>query len=96
VEAGLLAARAIFDAKGSYNAEALSAYEQAVESRFGSRTRRVRFEPTQLLPERLRGPVAGRVLSARWFARHVVVSRWFLHMDEPPLPSLGVGDASRR
>jgi geranylgeranyl reductase family protein len=93
VESGLLAARAIFDAKGRYDAEGLSPYEQTVEERFGSRTPRLRFEPTRLLPERLRGPVAGRLLSMPWFARHVVVSRWFLHMDTPPLPRPGLVDA---
>ena len=85
VESGLLAARAIFDAKGRYDVDALAPYERLIEERFGPRTRGARLEPTRLLLERWRGPVAGRLLSARWFARHVVVSRWFLHMDEPPL-----------
>jgi hypothetical protein len=33
--------------------------------------------------------VAGLFLGSRWFADRTVVSRWFLHMHDPPL-----GDAA--
>ncbi len=29
------------------------------------------------------------LLSTRWFSRHVVIDRWFLHGQQPPLPRIG-------
>jgi hypothetical protein len=29
--------------------------------------------------------IAGRLMAWRWFSRHVLVDRWFLHAHEPPL-----------
>lgn len=85
VESGLLAARAIFDAKGSYDAASLAPYAEAIESRFGPRSPGRRLEPTRWLPRRWRTPIAARMLASRWFAGRFVVSRWFLHMNEPAL-----------
>jgi flavin-dependent dehydrogenase len=89
VESGLLAARTLFEAKGSYDGSSLAPYAEAMEARFGSRAPRFQLEPTRWLPRRWRGPVAGLFLGSRWFADRTVVSRWFLHMHDPPL-----GDAA--
>jgi flavin-dependent dehydrogenase len=86
VETGLLAAAAIRAAAargGRFQKNDLEGYERAIVSRFG----------------RPRPAVAGRehrppnwqirlgqwLLSRPWFARHVVMDRWFLHTHEPPL-----------
>jgi flavin-dependent dehydrogenase len=83
VETGLLAARAL---RGEgLGARALAAYAQSVLGRFGPRTGRARRGVTDLLPRAWRGPVAARVLARRAFAGRVVVDRWFLHRQQPPL-----------
>ena len=78
METGLLAARTIRDSSPG-------TYPQAVQERFGARTGRPGFGWTDLLPEAWRGPVGGRFLANGWFARHVVVDRWFLHRHGAPL-----------
>jgi len=79
VESGLLAARAIAAGIRRPPIEMARAYARAVLGRFGGRPGRPRPGPTSLLPERWRGSVASHALAARWFARRVVVERWFLH-----------------
>lgn len=82
VESGLLAARVIEAAKGCYRRAAeLADYEQALAERFGSRK-----PPTSSwVPEGLRQWLGQRLLTTRWFNRHVVLNRWFLHIHQPPL-----------
>jgi len=85
VESGRLAARAIADAlrqTGTLDDDALRGYARSLERRFGPRYQRVRRGPTDWLPPRWRGPVAGRLLGLTPFARNVVVSRWFLHRTQ--------------
>jgi flavin-dependent dehydrogenase len=94
VESGLLAARQLFDTKGRYDADALSAYARAVENRFGPRSPGTTFDPTRILPRAWREAAAGRMLATRWFAERFVVRRWFLHMDEPPLQAAAGGGLS--
>jgi geranylgeranyl reductase family protein len=84
VESGLLAARVLRDAGGRYDAATLGEYARQLAARFGPR----RARPggiTDWIPERWRGPIAGHVLSTPWFARHVVMDRWFLHRHDAPL-----------
>jgi flavin-dependent dehydrogenase len=84
VETGLLAALAIRSAAtGRFLRHDLETYERAILARFG--------RPKPAPPGR--GPrlptwqiaLARRLLSWRWFVRHVVMDRWFLHVHEPPL-----------
>jgi flavin-dependent dehydrogenase len=82
VESGLLAARALRET-GSGDAE--TAYTQAMLARFGRRHARRRRGPTDWMPRRWRGRLAGRALATPWFARHVVIDRWFLHREVDPL-----------
>jgi hypothetical protein len=63
------------------------AYERALVARFGRRHGRKRRGLSDRLPQRWRGPLAGRALATPWFARRVVVERWFLHRQIPPLAS---------
>jgi geranylgeranyl reductase family protein len=83
VESGLLAADTILDARGHYGVDQVHAYERRLVSRFGPR-RRTRGI-TDLLPESIAGPLAGRLLGTPWFARRVVLDRWFFHLDQPAL-----------
>jgi len=84
-ESGLLAAQALRQGGGP---EAVArAYERAIVARFGRRNGRRRRGLGDWLPDRWRGPLAGRALATPWFARRVVVERWFLQRQIPPLRS---------
>jgi flavin-dependent dehydrogenase len=89
VESGLLAARAIRDGIRGAGLEMGRAYVRAVLARFGARAGRPRPGLTGLLPERWRGALAARALASERFARRVVVERWFLHREIPPLAPSG-------
>jgi flavin-dependent dehydrogenase len=82
VESGLLAARTIQSARGKYHRADLEPYAQAMTTRFG---RRKSSSITDLLPLAVKRPLAQLLLKSGWFARHVIVDRWFLHRHEPPL-----------
>jgi flavin-dependent dehydrogenase len=92
VESGMLAATEIAEALsrcGGLDDRAARAYADALRRRFGPREAAKRRGPTDFLPARWRGPVSGRVLAWPWFASKVVVDRWFLHRQVPPLAALG-------
>ena len=84
VESGLLAARHLARAAG-FDAAALAPYAAALEARFGAREPRLRLGVTDLLPGPWVQRLAGRLFASPWFARHVVVDRWFVHAHEPAL-----------
>ena len=85
VESGLLAARALCEL-GPHAGEALgAAYARAVEAQLGPRRPQARSGLTDFLPAGVTQALAGRLLGSRWFARHVVVSRWFTHRRERAL-----------
>jgi hypothetical protein len=54
-------------------------------SRFGLRRKAPRRGRSQLLPARWRPGAARLLLGNPWFARHVVLDRWFLHRFAGPL-----------
>jgi len=83
IESGLLAAQTILEADGRYNAEQLAVYEQRITARFGPR--RTSMGITDVLPEWMAGAIAGQLFANTWFARRIVVDRWFLHAQQPPL-----------
>lgn len=85
IESGLLAARALRQAAGSYDALHLAAYPRALGERFGARRARPSRGLSDLLPAPLARRVAGWLLSRTWFARSVVVEHWFLHAHQPAL-----------
>lgn len=87
VESGTLAARAIADLAGGAPEDVSARYANAVVRRFGRRFGRARPGPSDRLPARWRGPVAGRLLATPAFARRVVVERWFLHRELEALPA---------
>lgn len=82
VESGLLAARTIVHAAGTCDREHLAAYEGLVRQRFGSPGRQTRWD---WLPAAWLQRLAAQLLAQRWFARRVVMDRWFLHRSDPPL-----------
>ena len=84
VESGLLAARRLREGGERPDADALARYAADLALRFGERESGARGL-TDYLPPAWRGPVAARCLANPWFARKVVVERWFLHRHVPLL-----------
>ncbi len=82
IESGLMAATVIRQAGGDYRVQRLEAYREMIRSRFGSR-KGVRL-PVDSFFARLRCRAGRRLLANRWFLRHVVLDRWFLHRQQPP------------
>jgi len=82
IESGILAARAIVRARGDYSRAGLASYDRALRKRYGS--------PGSggvhgWLPYGLRRQLAACLLKQRWFARRVVVERWFVPRTPGPL-----------
>jgi flavin-dependent dehydrogenase len=82
VESARLATKVIVAARGRYGREDLEPYRQALVARFGGRERR--FSP--LIPSALVAAAGRRLFQSGWFAKRVVLDRWFLHLDQPALP----------
>ena len=84
VESALLAARVIADCQGDYRRGNLMPYVDRLEARFGRREPSP--GPMDKLPSRLKQFVARRLMKNRWFSRNVLTARWFLHVQDGPLP----------
>ena len=82
VESGLLAADVIIKAEGDYRKERLAGYGTRLKERFGQH----RVHPVlNMLPVAWLVHAASQLLATRWFARHVVMDRWFLRANQTPL-----------
>lgn len=82
IESALLAARVILNAP-DYSALSLQSYGEQITERFGRRPtgQEHGFE----LPEWLKQPIASTLMRSHWFTRKVVIEKWFLHQQVPPL-----------
>jgi geranylgeranyl reductase family protein len=85
IESGLLAAKVILAAHGTYDRGALEAYRELLAARFGTLGAHWATNIGRHLPSRLIQALGERLLGMRWFARDVVLNRWFLHAGEPTL-----------
>lgn len=83
VESALLASRLVLGLNGDYRQSTLAGYEMSLQQRFGRRQVR-----SSLLPEALKQALGRKLLQLPWFAREVVVNRWFLHSGEAPMPGV--------
>ncbi len=84
IESGLIAASTIAAAEGDYRAARLAPYAEQLTARFGARDRRHGIAEG-LLPSGFKQRLAARLLGSRWFARHMVLDRWFFHVNQAPL-----------
>ena len=84
VESGLMAAEVIAAAAGDYRRERLEPYAARLTARFGKRAAR---SLADLIPAGLQRSLARQLMTWGWFARHVVVDRWFLRAYETALPA---------
>jgi menaquinone-9 beta-reductase len=80
VESGLMASATIIEANGDYSLQRLQPYADRLAARFGSAGSSAGAEPSSL-----RRFLAGILLGNRWFTRHVVLDRWFLHTHQPAI-----------
>jgi flavin-dependent dehydrogenase len=81
IESAMMAAQVALAAAGDFSRERIENYEQRLQARFGARNAR----SLPLCPPSIRATLARTLLKTEWFARHVVVNRWFLHNYQPTL-----------
>ena len=87
IESAILAADTVLAAHRDYRRARLEPYVAQMTARFGRRLQgELPAEPGRFM-QRLKQSVAHWLLRRGWFARHVVINRWFLHRQQPPLPS---------
>ena len=84
VESGLIAAAIIIEADRDYSIARLQPYADRLIERYGDEPS---SDPGE--PGFLRKLLAGRLLDNKWFTRHVVLDRWFLHADQQALYAAG-------
>lgn len=84
VESGLMAAATVLAAAHDYRRERLQLYESSLRSRFGERGG---APALSMLPASWRLSLARTLMQTRWFARNVILDRWFLHSQLPALYS---------
>jgi hypothetical protein len=75
IESALLAADTILAANGDYRRDNLEPYAAGVAALFGGGSEL----PSSPFASALLRFLGARLLSSRWFTRHVVLDRWFLH-----------------
>jgi menaquinone-9 beta-reductase len=78
VESGLLAAETIIASKGNYQTEQLRAYTDALIARYGRPESSDGWQ--SWVPMQFKQYAARWLFANHWFARHVVLDRWFLHL----------------
>jgi geranylgeranyl reductase family protein len=77
VESAAIAAQVILDAAHDYRQQSFEPYLRRLTERFGPRNRQP--PGASWLPQAFRQMLAGKLMASRWFSRHVVIDRWFLH-----------------
>ncbi|HJX16769.1 MAG TPA: NAD(P)/FAD-dependent oxidoreductase [Acidiferrobacterales bacterium] len=95
IESAILAADAILAAHGNpavspsnrYQRAQLEPYVAQLTARFGERLQGETPAAPGRFVQRFKETLAHWLLRRGWFARHVVIDRWFLHRQQPPLPS---------
>ncbi len=83
IESGLLAASSILEEDGRGRAELGANYSSKLRARFDVSSSSL---PTNWIPSPLRLFAVRWLMTSHWFARRVLLDRWFLHADQPPLP----------
>jgi flavin-dependent dehydrogenase len=86
VESGLMAAEVVHAASGNYSRGNLGPYVARLRERFGNKpSHGADNYPTPGWKRFL----ARKLIVWPWFARHIVIDRWFLHRQQAPLRSTG-------
>lgn len=77
VESGIAAAETIVAAAADYHRDRLDGYRERIDERLGHAGRRRGLR--SILPQSFEYALGRRLVAVPWFARHVVLERWFLH-----------------
>jgi geranylgeranyl reductase family protein len=77
IESGIAAAEAILEAAGDYRGDRLERYRRRIVERLGQPGRGRRLGG--LVPSSIEHALGRRLVAMPWFARHIVLERWFLH-----------------
>jgi geranylgeranyl reductase family protein len=88
IESALVAADTILAARGDYGRAGLEPYAATLATRFGGAGAAGTPSPPASGLLRFAG---ARLLSSGWFARHIVLDRWFLHGGQKALHHEGGG-----
>jgi flavin-dependent dehydrogenase len=80
IESALMAAEVICEAAGDYSRDRLAPYAERLARRFGERV--PDESAAAWLPREVKQSLAAKLLAMPWFARNVVVDRWFLHSGQ--------------
>ena len=81
VESGLMAAEVILHANGDYKESRLKPYLENIATRFGER----QAISNAWLPGNIKRALARQVLSSRFLSRHILLDRFFLHINDSPV-----------
>ncbi|MGH9387220.1 MAG: NAD(P)/FAD-dependent oxidoreductase [Vicinamibacterales bacterium] len=87
IESGLMAAETILEAHEAYSQAAFESYDARLRSRFGSSG--LSTLAANVVPAQLGVTLGLFLLRQPQFVRHIVLNRWFLHAQEPPLTASG-------
>ncbi len=85
IESALLAAEVVSGCRNGFGKDQLQPYVDRLEQRFGRRDGRDPGVNRAVVPSSVKRAIAGRLLASRWFARHLVLNRWFFQRHQPPL-----------
>ena len=83
IESALIAARVVAGARKDYRRAALAPYQEQLQGRFGAMKTGAGL--SDRIPARLKQLLGQKLIANPWFARHVVLDRWFLHLQQPAL-----------
>jgi len=83
IESGLLAAKAIAEARGTYRRENLERYRNLLTNRFGALQDDWSTRIGRRLPSPLLSFLGRALLATKWFSRRIVLDNWFLRTHEP-------------
>ena len=78
VESGLLAAETILAARGNFRQDQLQRYSELLRQRFGSAQEHWTTRLGRKLPRGAIRALSRPLLASHWFAREVLLDRWFL------------------
>jgi geranylgeranyl reductase family protein len=84
VQSGLIAAGVIHEAAGDYRQRNLEPFVTRLTQRFGRRN--AAQAGRSWLPPAIKQTLARHLMASGWFARHVVIDRWFLHAGSRTAP----------
>jgi menaquinone-9 beta-reductase len=88
IESALMASDVILDASGPFTRRAFLPYSDRLTRRFGKRSTGPPAAPALSSPgtaSGLKERIAAHLMTTRWFTRHVLINRWFLHAHQPAL-----------